>query len=537
MRFLFVFFFSLFFSAGWAQAPSLVGTSQELQERLKQHIRYNTEAPNTVGHIAVEDHSSQISQSTWLYIKKALDYYKETRPIFIILELNTPGGEVFAAQKISDALKEMDIQLSIPIVVYINNWAISAGAMLAYSGRFITTVKDGSMGAAEPIFLSETGEHKTASEKENSAIRTDFASRASFFDRNPYIAEAMVDKDVILVLRDGKIIKLDNESQLKTAEPNPDILISPKGKLLTLGAEEMYRYGVADMILLPERLQPLTDVEKEAGKWPASKMLLFHQPFFKDIPNVTIDAYQVDWKTRFFALLASPAVASMLMLGIMVGFYMEFTSPGFGLPGTVAVTCLILVILSSFALEIANWLEIILLFIGLSIILVDLFVLPTFGLLGAIGALFFFAGLVGLMVPGIESVSYEFDTQTLNAAGESALERLGWLCASIVLSFMIIMVLARYVTPQLAAYSKLVLKGNEQDGYIAGDDPATLPQPGATGVVSATLRPAGKIIVQGTFYDAISSGGFIEKDTPITVLRLDGSVIVVAAMPEQKENV
>lgn len=534
MRFL-LFCFYLLFAMHVEGAASLAETPQQLHEKLQQHIHYNSEGPNVIGHIIVEDHSNEINQSTWLYIKKALDYYKDTRPIFVILELNTPGGEVFAAQKISDALKEMDIQFNIPIVVYINNWAISAGAMLAYSGRFITTVKDGSMGAAEPIFLNEKGELKTASEKENSAIRTDFASRASFFDRNPYIAEAMVDKDVILVLRDGKIIKLDNESQIKTGEPDPDILISPKGKLLTLGADEMYRYGVADMVLLPAKLQPLTPQEIDSGKWPAAKSLLFQQPFFKDIPNATIDSYQIDWKTRFFAMLASPAVASLLMMGILVGFYMEFSTPGFGVAGTIAVTCLILVLISSFALEIASWLEVVFLVVGIGIILIDIFVIPTFGLLGIIGALFFFGGLIALMVPGIESVNYEFDTNTLNAAGVSVIERIGWLCASIILSFLIMLIIGRFLTPKIAAYSKLVLKGNEQDGYIASDDPKTLPQAGTRGVAATTLRPAGKIVVEGRQYDALSSGGFISKDAPVVVQRLDGSVIIVQEIREPGE--
>ena len=190
----------------------------------------------------------------------------------------------------------------------------------------------------------------------------------------------------------------------------------------------------------------------------------------------------------------------------------------------------------SFALEIANWLEVILLFIGMAIIIIDIFVLPTFGLLGVIGALFFFAGLLGMMVPGIGSVNYEFDTSTLNAAGESALERLGWLCASIVLSFVIMIILGRFFTPKLAVYSRLVLKGNEQSGYIASDDPALLPQPGAEGVAASTLRPAGKIIIEGHLYDAISSGGFIEKDSSIFVSRLDGSMIVVRQIHEQQDN-
>lgn len=536
MPFLLLVLFSFMSNCCFGESASSSVNFQRLERELKEHIHYSTEARNVIGHIVVGGHDQEINQSTWLYIKKALDYYKDTRPRFIILELNTPGGEVFAAQKISDELKDMDIQLNIPVVVYINNWAISAGAMLAYSGRFITTVKDGSMGAAEPIFFSETGEKKTASEKENSAIRADFSSRAGFFDRNSYIAEAMVDKDVILVFRDGKITKLNSESQIKTGEPSPDIIVSAKGKLLTLGAEDMYRYGVADMILLPQRLPPITEEEKETGKWPAEKMLLFHQPFFKDIPNAIIDTYQIDWKTRFFSILASPSVSSMLMLGILVGFYIEFTTPGFGLGGTVALTSLILVILSSFSLEIANWLEVALLFVGLGIILVDLFVLPTFGLLGIIGVLFFFGGLIGMMVPGIENASFEFDTQTLNAAGESVLVRLGWLGLSVVLSVIVMIIIGRYFTPKIAAYSKLVLHGNEQDGYIATNDPTTLPQAGTLGVAASTLRPAGKVMIDNVLYDAISSGGFIEKGLSIAVLRLDGSVIVVQAVQSKEEG-
>jgi membrane-bound ClpP family serine protease len=265
-------------------------------------------------------------------------------------------------------------------------------------------------------------------------------------------------------------------------------------------------------------------------------MLLFHQPFFKDIPNAVIEAYQIDWKTRFFALLASPVVSSLLMMGILVGFYMEFTTPGFGIAGTVAVTCLILVMLSSFALEIANWLEVILLFVGLGILLFDAFVLPTFGLFGVIGMLFFFAGLIGMMVPGLESFSFEFDTNTFNAAGIAVIERLGWLSASIVLSVIVMLLLGRYFSPRLAAYSKLVLTGNEQTGYIAGDDPALLPPAGSKGTAATTLRPAGKIMINGCQYDAVSSGGFIGKDANIAVLRLDGSVIIVREIDESEKG-
>lgn len=516
-------------------SESLVISDETLNTKLAEHVKFNPAGPNQIGRIVIDDRTSGISQSTWLYVKKALEHYKKTKPAFVILELNTPGGEVFASQKISDALKELDTQDDIPVVAYINNWAISAGAMLAYSCRFIAIVKDASMGAAEPVLAGETGEMKTASEKINSALRADFSNRASFFNRNPYIAEAMVDKDIILVMRHGKIIKLDTEAQIQATGDDPDIIISPKGKLLTLNAEQMMKYGVADILLSPTKLVPVTEEEKLAGKWPATKELLFQYPFFAKIPQATIDIYQMDWKTQFFVFLANPVVSSLLMLGMMMGFYIEINTPGFGLAGTVGVVCLFLIILSSLSLEIANWLEVILLFTGIAIILVELFVLPTFGLLGFIGVGMAIVGLFGMMLPEIGAVKFDFDTQTLNAAGQAFFNQLALLSATLIVGVLLMALMARYITPRMAAWSRLVLNGNEQDlqkGYFAGEDPKKLPQPGSTGEVLATLRPAGKIIIDNTIYEALTDGNYIEKGTPIKVIRLDGGIIIVDEIEE-----
>lgn len=517
------------------QSPLAVKPST-LEEEFARHITVKRDGKNVIGHILIDDRTTGISQATWIYVKKALDHYKEIKPDFIILELNTPGGEVFASQRISDALKEMDTQYGIPVVAFVNNWAISAGAMLAYSSRFITVVKDGSMGAAEPVIPGEGGEMKSASEKVNSALRADFANRARFFDRNPDIAEAMVDKDIILVYRHGDIVRLASEDQIRKKGPDPDVVITNKGKLLTLSAEELIRFGVADVLLLPKKIPPITEAEKSAGKWPAEKMLLFHTPFFDQIPDAVVDSYQMDWKTRFFATLATPMVSSLLFLGMMLGLYMEFNSPGFGVPGTVGVTCLFLIVLSSFALEIGNWLELALVVIGLAMLLVEIFVLPSFGLLGFIGLLFFMGGLVGLMLPGLGNIDYEYETGTFNPSGEIVLNRLAWFGGTIVVAFFLMILLGRYVMPRFTGYSRLILSGSEQDasaGYYAGSTPEQLPSVGDRGVVKAPLRTAGSVLINGKFYDATSEGSFIESGVSVIVTRIDGHVIFVAELSNE----
>lgn len=508
---------------------SLAIQPAELEKQLKEHIHFDPAGPNFVGRIVIDDRQTGINQSTWLYVKNALDYYKKNKPVFVILELNTPGGEVFAAQKISDALKELDTQYEIPVVAFINNWAISAGAMLAYSTRFISIVKDASMGAAEPVLAGEGGQMQTASEKVNSALRADFANRASYFGRNPLLAEAMVDKDITLVFRHGKIVKLENENQILSAEPEPDIVITRKGKLLTLDAAQLMEYGVADILLLPEKIPLISADELNKGKWPANKMLLFHQPFFKDIPNAVIDTYQIDWRTAFFMFLSHPIVSSLLFLGLMIGFYVEISTPGFGVAGTIAVTCLTLIILSSFSIEAAPWLEVIMLIAGMIIIAIELFILPTFGLLGVVGFALFFIGLLGLMIPGLSSLDFEFDTKTFNAAGEFVLKRLAWLSGTFVIGVGLLILLSRYLVPRIALFNRFVSVG-EQDaslGYYAGENPANMPSVGSKGKVLATLRPAGKIVINDKTYDAVSLGGFIEKGESVIILSVEGSKIVV----------
>ncbi|MCC5831807.1 MAG: hypothetical protein JJU12_02045 [Chlamydiales bacterium] len=491
---------------------------EALNESLEKHIPYDKDEINYVGHIYVGGRDTQISQSTYIYIKNALDYFRdELKPIFIILELDTPGGQVFAAQRISNALREIDIQYDIPVVAVINDWAISAGAMLAYSSRYIAAVRGSSMGAASPVVGGEP-----ATEKVHSAIRADFANRAEFFDRNPLIAKAMVDADLILVVREGKIVQLRSDEEI---EPT-DRVITEKGKLLTLTSEEMIELGVADLLLLPTRLEPITAEQKSKGEWLGSQELLFTNPFFEKIPNAVVKSFKMDWRARFFAFLTSPIVASILFLGLLLGFYMEMSTPGFGLPGIVGLVCLGLIILSSYALEAAGWLEFIILGVGIALILIELFVIPGFGVTGILGIILAVGALFILLLPGIKEVDFDFDTNELNAAGQFIFERIVWLSGAVIVGVAAIALLARYVMPRFALFSPLVLKG-EQTGYVAGLAKEELPEIGAVGVVISPLRTAGKVEIEGEYYDAVSSGRFIDKGVKVQVVGIEGSKMIV----------
>lgn len=504
--------------------------SSTLSPSLKEHVHYRQDGDNLIGYIYVGDHSSQISQATWLYIKKALEYYKEKRPAFIILRLNTPGGQVYPAQQIADALRDIDLKDNIPVVAFIDDWALSAGAMLAYACRYITTTTNGSMGAAEPVIQSAEGKMESASEKVNSAMRADFANRARTFNRDPNIAEAMVDKDILLVWRQGKVVRLDYTDQVIKTGPDPDIVITPSGKLLTLNAIEMMKYGVADLLLKPRALPAITGAEEEKGAWPADKMLLFQYPFFKDIPNAVVDEYKMDWKTQLFVWLASPVISSLLFMGLLLGFYIEINTPGFGVAGVAALTCLFLIGLSSLSLEIANWLELILLVTGLAFMLSEIFFMHTHGIMGIVGIFFFFAGLFGMLLPNIDKVEFDWDTTTFNAAGQLFFERLAWLSGTLVISLLLIGLISRYIVPRFPAFKRFVLTGGEQDiqeGYVAGPAQSNMLSIGVKGVVVSALRPAGKISVDDKIYQAMTYGVFLAEGSAVKVVGYDSGTVIV----------
>jgi len=525
MRQFFLFFFLLFPTIFPLQATSF-------EERLSEYIVKPKEGEKPyIGRVVIDDAKNGITQSTWLYVNAAMSYYKKHKPLFIILELNTPGGEVYSSQRICDLLKEIDTQYGIPVIAYIDNWAISAGAMLAYSCRFIVIAKDASMGAAEPVYLGGENKMESAPEKVNSALRSEFFNRAQFYGRNGDIAEAMVDKDVILVKRGNSIIKLTAEDQIQKNGPVIDFVISPKGKLLTLSADKLIEFGVADFLLQPIKLGPLTDSEIGTGSWLFKKSALSQIPFLEKFDDIPVDTFSMDWQTKFLAFLSLPAVTSLLVLGMVVGIYVEIAAHGFGVAGILGLVCFFFLILSSFALEAIHWLEPLLLLFGLFLISLEFFFFPTLGLLGFLGGLFALAGFIGMLLPGLASV--QFDGQSVNGAGEFVLSRLGWLSGAIIAALVIIVVLSRFMKPSFGFMKKIVLGDTKMLATGTHEMETKYPvikvplKVGQAALSSVTLRPAGRIEVNGIEYDAVSTGSFIEKGSKVTVSQIEGEKIIV----------
>lgn len=494
----------------------VISLAGSLDTDLKEHIHDLEDNKTTIGWIDVPK-DSQINQSTFINIKLSLEDFVKNKASFIILNLDTPGGEVFSAMKISKLLKEFDQNHSIPIVAYINDWAISAGALLAYSCRYIAVMPTSSMGAAAPITVGSSGQMEMAPEKIKSALRSEFANVAVYYGRNPFIAEAMVDDDIILIEDNGVI---------KKGEPDDKNVILQKGKLLTLNASQLMDYGVADFKVVPNKSNIVTAKEKKQGFWPGEKSAVLSQSYLKTLPNPEIITYS-NWRITFFSILSSPVVSSILMMGLVLGFYLEASSSGFGVMGSIAVGCLALILLNSFAVQSIQFLELIFLVSGIVLLLVEVLFIPGFGVIGVIGGILALIGLGLLIIPGLSGVEF-FKEGFGPIEIDYLLYRLVYFAGALILSVILLLILARLFKRKIFEHSPLILKSeqNVSEGYVASID--KMPLVDDEGFTESRHNPSGISYINGIrFHTTSYDGCLIDKGVPIHVKEIKGNKILI----------
>ncbi len=434
-----------------------------------------------VGLLKIE---GEIKPVTYVYVKKALEEFHAKNVDSIILHLNTPGGEVFSAVRIAEAIKGSFI----PVECYIDNWAISAGALLAYSCPKIYVSKTAIMGAAEPVESGGEG-MVTAKEKVNSAVRAQFAAVASLYGRNPFLAEAMVDKDLLLVERNGVLVTIPEHETIK----HQDRIVSPKGKLLTLTATELLDFGIAKQSIAT--LEELT------------------HPFDKVIEYENV-------RVGFFSFLAHPLISTLLTVGFLLGVFLEISQPGMVVPGIIALLCLGLNLLAQHSLDLFTIFEVVFLLVGIVLLLFEFLVYSTHGVLAFFGLIFVLIGGVLLVVPEISHREIPSPILFFTFC-EKGVWALGILLFILSGGFMI----SRRILQFLFEKSPFVLRTEKmQRKEICV---LVSPKIGALAEAITPLRPSGKIAVSGTLYNALSEGEYIPSGTKLRVVRVEGGTVLI----------
>ena len=267
------------------------------------------------------------------YVERSIDDAVAAGASAVVLELETPGGRVDAAQRIVKAITSSPI----PIYAFVNTHAWSAGAMIALAADSIYMVPGSSIGAATPVL----GDGKKGSEKIVSALRGEFRALAERRGLDPRLAEAMVDEEIEV---EGVIAA---------------------GKLLTLTAGEAVDLGFA-----ASEVDNLEDLLSRHG-----------------LDVAAIQNTSPNWAEQLVRFLSHPIVAPILLSLGTLGIFVELKTPSFGVAGIIGLSAFAAFFGSHLLIGLAGWEEVILLGVGLVALGVEAFVIPGFGIAGVVAIL------------------------------------------------------------------------------------------------------------------------------------------------------
>ncbi len=395
------------------------------------------------------------------YVSRVVKEANKENADAIIFKINTFGGRVDAATQIKDAI----ISSEILTIAFINNRAISAGSLISLSCKKIVMVAGSSIGAATVV--DQTGQKQ--SEKYQSYMRSEMRSTAERNGRRTDIAQGMVDERIIV---EGLV---------------------DSTQLITLTTAEALEYGIAD-----------TSVNSFDEVLTAFNL--------KGAEVVTI---HFNWAEDLVKFLNNPIVSTIL---IMIGFFglmAEVKTPGWGVPGTAGLIALTLFFGSSYILELASIVEIILFIVGVILIALEIFVIPGFGIAGISGIILIIASLFLSLTGGLQFFDYDI-------IGTAIIQ----LASALVGAFVLILLLAKFL-PKSTLFNRLVLAEAEtaDKGFVSY--PSAKELVGTEGISLTDLRPAGSAEINGVRYDVVADWQYIERGKRVKVLRVEGIKVVV----------
>lgn len=425
----------------------------------------------------------EIAPAVWRQTKKAFAEAESLKADIILIHMNTYGGTVVDA----DSIRTRILNSLIPVWVFIDNNAASAGALISISADSIYMRPGANIGAATVV--NQTGEK--APDKYQSYFRSTMRSTAQSHGadtlitgkdtlvkwfRDPIIAEAMVDEDVYI--------------------PN----LIDTGKILTFTAVEAVKNGYCEGIVnsVDELLQQANINDYE----------------IKEFKPTTIDI--------IIGFLTHPIVSGLLIMAIIGGIYFEMHTPGIGFPLIIALIAAVGYFAPLYLEGLAeNW-EIVVFVVGLILIALEIFVIPGFGIAGISGIIL---AVAGLTLSLLNNVRFNFEP----VSGQALLVALLTVTISVFVGFFLALYLGgKMLTAKKGIFNTLALHSEQisSEGFV-GVDLKQFQMVGKTGTAQTVLRPAGKVMIGEELWDAKSEDGFIDKGQAIRVIRHEAAQLYV----------
>jgi membrane-bound serine protease (ClpP class) len=435
----------------------------------------------------------------------------------LVVAFDTPGGEVQLAWVIARLLDQASKD-GVPTVAWIDDHALSAGALLALACDDIYMRGTASFGGAQVIQvpLGGVGEivgvsaDEVVQEKIDSTWRASFRAFAQERGRSADLAEAMVDRDVAV-----RLVRIDLEERIVGDKEWNDLrelggevkameMITTSGELLTLTCEEAVRFHMAG-----GRADTLDEVLSRIG-----------------LPGASATQLEKSASEEVAALLHTLAPL-LLILGFVLAF-VELKAPGFGVPGILSAACFGALLFGRYLVGLADIVHVVLIAVGLILFAVELFLVPGTIWVGLLGGVSILVGLAWSMASSGAGFEYEMDRRiAIDGAFRAAL----WCAGAAAITFALSRVL-----PKMPLYARLAVAPADPRAASASALPeaeglhAAAARVGARGRALTDLRPVGKVALDdapGLEYEGRSSGPEIARGERVVVAAASGGRLVV----------
>ena len=433
------------------------------------------------GDVVVVPLHGEVSPSLLALLRRAVKTAESNEASGIVFDMNTYGGRLDTAAEIVNALN----QIKIPTYTFINTNAGSAGALIAVATQHVYMAPVSAIGAAAPILPTGEDLPSTAREKTISYWSALVRGSAIKNGHNPDVAEAFMNKD--------KEVKIG------------DRVVHPKGAVLTLNAQEATEKINGKPLLAEGIVNSIGDLTKRAGL--KDNIVRIEPTGFEQLAF---------WIT---------ALAPLLLLGGILGAYLEFKIPGATWPGVISAICFALFFLGHYLAGLAGWEVVALFIVGMVLVLIEiLFFAHSTIVFGVLGAFLIIASLLWTMID-------RYPQQPFFPTGRQLAIPLLNMFVALVGSVIAIALLARYL-PRTSFYRRFALMDSNPPGpSLAGATrqfaTALALVPGMQGTAITVLRPSGKARFSDHVVDVVTEGEFITPKTPVTVIQTDGMRVVV----------
>ena len=454
----------------------------------------------------------QLSLGTLALLQRSLRQAEQHEAPALLIVMDTPGGEVELMWQIAKAIEHAR-EGGVRVFTWVEGRALSAGVLVALSCERIYMAEHGAIGAATPITIGPGGIEALSAvdAKAASAFKATVRAWAEAHGRSPALAEAMVDPEVeVLKVYDQGSTRLItgqewNDARLRPEPPTLLETIVADDAPLTLTASQAVELGFADG--LADSIEEALEKMGRAGEVPVEIL-----------------------PTRSEDLLARMNKISLLLLiaGLVLAF-VEFKVPGFGVPGILSIVCFGLLFTARYLVGLADIPHIVLAVVGITMIAVELFVVPGTIWVGLAGFVLFLVGVVfGQLGPEFRFTNALDQRALMGVAREMVFAMVGALAGAWILS--------RFL-PKVPVLSRLVLapEGPALAGEALPEAQSSMARPGQLGRASSDLRPVGKVVLDqdpDNEYEARAPGQALVRGDRVRVLEVVAGRLLVEAHGE-----